>query len=99
MYVFGRSAEALVNVGLENRAIASTQMNATSSRSHTVLTVVVEQRFYENGTSDRDRTRKKVIGRRYSKLHSCRVLVMHVLEYMRASSGTNVYIFVFVTTA
>lgn len=35
-------AEALVNYGLENRAIAPTLMNATSSRSHTVLTVTVE---------------------------------------------------------
>lgn len=35
-------AEALVNYGLENRAMAPTLMNATSSRSHTVLTVTVE---------------------------------------------------------
>ncbi len=37
-------AEALVNLGLENRAIAPTLMNATSSRSHTVLTLSLEQR-------------------------------------------------------
>ena len=37
-------AEAQVNFGLENRAIAPTLMNATSSRSHTVLTLVIEQR-------------------------------------------------------
>jgi hypothetical protein len=34
-------AEVLLNLGLENRAIASTLMNATSSRSHTVLTLHV----------------------------------------------------------
>ena len=34
-------AEALINLGLENRAIAPTLMNATSSRSHTVLTLNV----------------------------------------------------------
>lgn len=37
-------AEALVNLGLENRAIAPTLMNATSSRSHTVLTLCLDQR-------------------------------------------------------
>lgn len=37
-------AEALLNLGLENRAIAPTLMNATSSRSHTVLTIGIEQR-------------------------------------------------------
>lgn len=37
-------AEALINLGLENRAIAPTLMNATSSRSHTVLTLTIEQR-------------------------------------------------------
>jgi hypothetical protein len=34
-------AEALINLGLENRAMAPTLMNSTSSRSHTVLTVKV----------------------------------------------------------
>lgn len=37
-------AEALVNLGLENRAIAPTLMNNTSSRSHTILTINIEQR-------------------------------------------------------
>lgn len=37
-------AEILLNLGLENRATASTLMNATSSRSHTVLTISIEQR-------------------------------------------------------
>jgi hypothetical protein len=37
-------AEALINLGLENRAIAPTMMNSTSSRSHTVLTINIEQR-------------------------------------------------------
>ena len=42
-------AEALINLGLENRAIAPTLMNATSSRSHTVLTLNVEQRGMRSG--------------------------------------------------
>ena len=37
-------AEVLVNLGLEGRALAATLMNATSSRSHIVLTLRVEQR-------------------------------------------------------
>lgn len=44
-------AEALINLGLENRAIAPTLMNATSSRSHTVLTIHIEQRV---GGNDRN---------------------------------------------
>eukprot|EP01035_Chromulina_nebulosa_P017371 gene17371-22919_t len=36
-------AEALINFGLENRAMAPTLMNATSSRSHTVLTIHITQ--------------------------------------------------------
>jgi hypothetical protein len=46
-------AEALLNLGLENRALAPTLMNTTSSRSHTVLTVVVEQRG-KNGDAAAD---------------------------------------------
>ena len=38
------SIEALINLGLENRAIAPTLMNATSSRSHTVLTINIVQK-------------------------------------------------------
>ncbi|GMH65122.1 hypothetical protein TrST_g3437 [Triparma strigata] len=34
-------AQSLINMGLENRAMAPTLMNITSSRSHTVLTVKV----------------------------------------------------------
>ncbi len=37
-------AETLVNLGLENRAIAPTLMNSTSSRSHTVLTLTLAQK-------------------------------------------------------
>ncbi len=37
-------AEGLINVGLQNRAIASTVMNSTSSRSHTILTLSIEKR-------------------------------------------------------
>jgi hypothetical protein len=42
-------AEALVNLGLQNRAMAPTLMNTTSSRSHTILTVKIEQREYAMG--------------------------------------------------
>ena len=38
---------AAVNAGLENRVMAPTLMNATSSRSHTVLTIHVAQRLRE----------------------------------------------------
>lgn len=38
-----REAEALINCGLRNRALAPTLMNTTSSRSHTVLTINIEQ--------------------------------------------------------
>ena len=34
----------LVNLGLEGRALAATLMNATSSRSHTILTLRIDQR-------------------------------------------------------
>lgn len=43
--------EALINLGLENRAIAPTLMNSTSSRSHTVLTINIEQRLSGNGST------------------------------------------------
>ena len=36
-------AVELLNWGLENRVMASTLMNITSSRSHTILTVNVKQ--------------------------------------------------------
>lgn len=45
-------AQELVNFGLENRAIAPTLMNTTSSRSHTVLTVHVEKREAADAGSD-----------------------------------------------
>ena len=45
-------AEALLNLGLENRAIASTLMNTTSSRSHTVITVIIEQKGNIPGSSE-----------------------------------------------
>ncbi len=46
-YVVNTYAEAkqLINVGLDNRAMAPTAMNITSSRSHTVLTVHLEQKM------------------------------------------------------
>jgi hypothetical protein len=37
-------AVAVLNWGLENRVLGATKMNATSSRSHTVLTVRIEAR-------------------------------------------------------
>eukprot|EP01031_Cornospumella_fuschlensis_P035496 gene35496-43028_t len=43
-----RESEALLNMGLENRAIAPTLMNATSSRSHTILTLNIEQRIHSD---------------------------------------------------
>ena len=52
------TAELLVNLGLENRAIASTLMNASSSRSHTVLTLYVE---IQQKKSNRRATRSKLM--------------------------------------
>lgn len=37
-------AIALLNAGLENRVLGATRMNATSSRSHTILTIRIEAR-------------------------------------------------------
>ena len=51
-----REAEALINLGLENRAIAPTLMNSTSSRSHTVLTINIEQRLTGDGTKSYSKT-------------------------------------------
>ena len=45
-----REAEALINLGLENRTIAPTLMNATSSRSHTVLTLSIERQGLNLGS-------------------------------------------------
>jgi hypothetical protein len=49
MYIW---IEALINLGLENRAIAPTMMNSTSSRSHTILTIHIEQRVMGDNTSN-----------------------------------------------
>jgi pSer/pThr/pTyr-binding forkhead associated (FHA) protein len=38
-----------INLGTSNRTIGSTQMNATSSRAHTVTTITFKQTVYENG--------------------------------------------------
>jgi len=45
LFAIQLTTEALINLGLQNRAIAPTLMNATSSRSHTILTVSLEQRI------------------------------------------------------
>ncbi len=54
-------AEALINLGLENRAIAPTLMNATSSRSHIVLTITIEQKIYGEGTNYTKTLRSKLL--------------------------------------
>lgn len=38
-----------INMGTSNRTIGSTNMNATSSRAHTVTTLTFKQTVYENG--------------------------------------------------
>lgn len=40
--------EKLMDEGYENRSIGSTQMNATSSRAHTIITVEFKQIIFEN---------------------------------------------------
>jgi kinesin family protein 3/17 len=44
-------AVELLNWGLDNRVMASTLMNVTSSRSHVVLTVTVSQRSLSGGVT------------------------------------------------
>ena len=60
------NAEILVNIGLENRAIASTLMNATSSRSHTILSIYVETQKQKGDSREFDgnsgkRSRRKLM--------------------------------------
>ena len=60
------NAEILVNIGLENRAIASTLMNATSSRSHTILSIYVETQKQKGDSQQFDgnsgkRSRRKLM--------------------------------------
>lgn len=43
--------EELMDEGQRNRSIGSTQMNATSSRAHTVITIEFKQIIKENGRS------------------------------------------------
>lgn len=54
-------AEALINLGLENRAIAPTLMNATSSRSHIVLTINIEQKIIGEGSNYSKTLRSKLL--------------------------------------
>ena len=44
-----------IDIGTENRTIGSTNMNATSSRAHTVTQLVFKQKFFdENGKPERE---------------------------------------------
>lgn len=61
--------EALLNLGLENRAMAPTLMNTTSSRSHTILTLNIDQRGVMT-------TNESMYGAKYSRnLHSKLLMV------------------------
>lgn len=62
--------EALVNLGLENRAIAPTLMNTTSSRSHTILTINIEQKTSYSPTSLRSKRGMKKKTNPSKKSHS-----------------------------
>jgi hypothetical protein len=44
-----KDIEEQINMGTSNRTIGATQMNATSSRAHTVTTITFKQTTYENG--------------------------------------------------
>lgn len=59
--VYIPDVEALVNLGLENRAIAPTLMNATSSRSHTILTVSLSQYIHSTETDPAKTIRSKLL--------------------------------------
>lgn len=66
-------AEALLNLGLENRAIAPTLMNSTSSRSHTILTLNIEQR----GQSEKRNPSNPVTGRtKYARTVRSKLLMV-----------------------
>jgi kinesin family member 13 len=41
--------EAKMDEGYRNRSIGSTQMNATSSRAHTIITIEFKQVIFEDG--------------------------------------------------
>jgi len=41
--------EKLMDEGYENRSVGSTQMNATSSRAHTIITIEIKQVIFEGG--------------------------------------------------
>lgn len=41
--------EKIMERGTKNRTIAATQMNATSSRAHTIITLQFKQKKMENG--------------------------------------------------
>lgn len=43
------SIEQMMDEGQRNKSIGSTQMNATSSRAHTVITIEFKQCMMENG--------------------------------------------------
>ena len=72
-YIHSRT-EALINLGLENRAIAPTLMNSTSSRSHTVLTIYIEQRLPANPSLSR-----------YMFMYVCMYVCMEYKTYVFAS--------------
>ena len=55
-------AVEFVNFGLENRAMAPTLMNTTSSRSHTILTIEIDQRPFER-LNDKGRSENGNSGR------------------------------------
>ena len=42
--------EKIMELGTKNRTIASTQMNATSSRAHTIITIEFRQKKTVSGT-------------------------------------------------
>ena len=43
--------DAKMEMGQSNRSIGATQMNATSSRAHTVITVEIKQVIIEGGVT------------------------------------------------
>ena len=89
-------AEALLNLGLESRAIASTLMNVTSSRSHTILTLNLQQHFERSddaGEGRPPRAPNTPGGRGYSRTVKSKLLMVDLAGSERVrrtiSKGTR----------
>lgn len=82
-------AEALLNLGLENRAIASTLMNSTSSRSHTVITVIIEQKGHIPSASDDTSDGRAKVPSSYHRVLRSKLLMVDLAGSERVRKTTS----------